>query len=457
MLDKFESRAVALAPMVEEKAMPDYSQNSKLYSEACEVIPGGVNTSLRRIDPQLVFTHAKGAIITDADGNEYIDYHAAFGPIILGHNFEAVNRRVAEVMQAIDLLGTGTTELEIELARKICQHVPSAQKVLFCNSGSEATYQAIRLARAVTGRKKIMKFQGCYHGWHDSVAMNVISLPERLGQKDLLSAGSLPEATDNTIVCSFNRLEEVEKAVKENKGEIAAIILEPIPHNIGCVLPKPGFLEGLREITRQNGIILIFDEVVTGFRHSLGGYQKICGVIPDLTTLGKSMGNGYPMAALCGKRELMDRFNTHPEGDVFFAGTYNGHPVGCAAALATIEVLETQRVHDHIFRLGEKIRRGLEEIINRLKLRATVAGFGSVFLIYFMEGPIESYADLLRNDQDLFVTSRRKLIERGIFELPLNLKRNHISFSHTDHHMEKTLQVAEDTLKEIVRQSAPIA
>jgi glutamate-1-semialdehyde 2,1-aminomutase len=410
-----------------------------------------VNTSLRSISPQLVFTRAHGATITDADGNEYIDYHSAFGPIILGHRFEAVEQRVTQALQKIDLLGVGVTEMEIELARKICQNVPSAEKVLLCNSGSEATYSAIRLARAVTGRKKIIKFQGCYHGWHDSVALNVISRPERVGEKDPLSAGSLPEVLCNTIVCSFNDLAEVEKAVKENRGEIAAIILEPIPHNIGCVLPKVGFLEGLREITRLNNIIFIFDEVITGFRHSVGGYQKICGVLPDLTTLGKSMANGYPIAAICGKRELMDHFNTHPEGDIFFAGTYNGHPIGCAAALASIEVLETQRVHDHIFHLGEKMRRGLEEIINRLKIRATVAGFGSIFLTYFMEGPIHSYTDLLRNDQKLFVMYRRKLIERGIFKLPLNLKRNHISFSHTVADIDRTLQACEDTIKEIHR------
>ncbi|GBC77753.1 Glutamate-1-semialdehyde 2,1-aminomutase [bacterium HR08] len=424
-------------------------RNRELFSDASAVIPGGVNTSLRRIEPPLVFTRAHGAIIADVEGREYIDYHAAFGPVILGHNMEAVNQRVREAMQRLDLIGVGTTDLEIALARKICAHIPSAEKVLFCNSGSEATYQAIRLARAVTGRRKIIKFQGCYHGWHDAVALNVISPAERLGRRDPLSAGSFPEVVDATLVCRFNDLEDVERTIRDHRGEIAALILEPIPHNIGCVLPKPGFLEGLRELTRQHGILLIFDEVVTGFRHHLGGYQKICGVIPDLTTLGKSMANGYPIAALCGRRELMDRFNTHPEGDVFFAGTYNGHPLGCAAALATIEILETQPVHERIFRLGERMRSGLREIVERLGIPATVTGFGSIFVLYFLEGPIESYADLLRNDVERFLTYRRKLIERGIFELPLNLKRNHISFSHTEEQIEHTLQVAEDVLKEI--------
>jgi glutamate-1-semialdehyde 2,1-aminomutase len=369
---------------------------------------------------------------------------------VRGHNFPAVNQRVREAMEKIDLVGTGTIDLEIELAQKICQHVPSAEKVVFCNSGSEATYSALRLARAVTGRKKIIKFQGCYHGWHDSVAMNVMTAKERLGKKDPLSAGSLPAVLDETVVCEFNDLGSVEQAAKAHRGEVAAIIVEPIPHNIGCVMPEAGFLEGLKQIARQYGMILIFDEVITGFRHHLGGYQSLCGVTPDLTTLGKAMANGFPMAALCGKADLLDRFNTTQLGNVFFAGTYNGHAWACAAALATIESMESQGVHAHIFRLGEKVRKGLAEISQRLKLCATQAGFGSIYLTYFMDGPIRSYRDLLRNDQELFVRYRRELLEHGIFELPLNLKRNHISFSHTDEHIEKTLQATEDVLGKIL-------
>ncbi len=434
--------------------MPEDDSNSARFRAACQVIAGGVNTSLRRFLPQLVFARAQGATITDVAGKDYIDYHAAFGPIVLGHNFDRVNARVAEAMRTIDLLGLGTTELEIELAAKICQHVPSAERVLFSNSGSEATYMAIRLARAATGRKKIIKFQGCYHGWHDAVLMNVITPAEMLGRRHALSAGSLTEVLEQTIVCQFNSLDEVEAAVAGNRGEIAAVIVEPIPHNIGCVLPKPEFLAGLRDITRRLGIVLIFDEVITGFRHALGGYQSICGVTPDLTTLGKAMANGYPISALCGKRELMERFNTSPEGNVFFAGTFNGHPAGCAAALATIETLEREDAHDHIFRLGERMRRGLAEITRRLGIKATVAGFGSVFLTYFMDGPIESYRDLLRNDAEMFVAYRRGLIERGIFKLPMNLKRNHISFSHTAEMVDRTLQASEDALKTLTRAGA---
>lgn len=431
--------------------MQSYIRNNQRYADACTVIPGGVNTSLRRFDPHLVFSGAKGAVLTDVDGNTFIDYHAAFGPILLGHNFDAVNERVRKTMEEIDLIGMGTTQIEIELAHKICQHVPSAEKVLFVNSGSEATYQAVRVARAATKRKKLIKFEGAYHGWHDAVAMNLITPADRLGSRVPLSAGSLPEVLEQTLICSFNDLDEVEQVIRRNKEQIAAVILEPILHNVGCVLPKRGFLEGLREITHLNGIVLIFDEIITGFRHGLGGYQKICGVLPDITTLGKAISNGYPIAAVCGKRELMDRFNTHPDGDVLLAGTCNAHPQACAAALATISALEKDGIYTHIFGLGEKMRNGLTEIVNRLGVKATVAGFGSIFLTYFMEGPIDSYLDLTRNDPEAFVSYRRKLIERGIFKLPINLKRNHISASHTLEMVDRTLQASEDVLRELTK------
>ncbi len=429
-------------------------KNSTEFLEQAEaVMPGGINTSLRRILPPLIVKEAHGAIITDVDGNDYIDYHAAFGPIVLGHSFEPVNRRIWEAMKKIDLIGAGTTEIEIALATKICECVPSAEQVLFCNSGSEATYSAIRLARAVTGRRKLIKFQGCYHGWHDSVAMNVISPAGKLGKLDPLSSGSLLEVLSHTLVCEFNSLEDVEGAVRKHRNDVAAIIIEPIAHNIGCVLPDKGFLEGLREITRREGIVLIFDEVITGFRHSLGGYQNLCGVIPDLTTLGKAMANGYPIAALCGKRDLMEHFNTHPNGNVFFAGTFNAHPWACAASLATIDVIEKEGVHEHTFRLAQKMREGIEEIGKTLGIPLTAAGFGSIFVTYFMEGPVRTYRDLLRNDQKLFVSLRRSLMEHGIFEFPLNLKRNHISFSHTDEQIERTLEVTEAMLTKLIQTS----
>lgn len=423
------------------------ARSQAIIEQAQRYIPGGVSSANRLVEPNLVFTRAQGAYIFDADGKRYIDYHAAFGPPLLGHCHPEVNQRVVEAIGQIDVIGAGSNELEAQLAEKLCQHIPSAEKVLFCNSGSEATYAALRLARAVTGRSKIIKFQGCYHGWHDAVLMNVISSPDKIGQKDPLSAGMLPEAVENTLVLPFNDIEAVRQILEQQGQEIAAIILELIPHNIGCVLPQPAFVQGLHDLTRQYGSILIFDEVVTGFRHGLGGYQKVIGVTPDLTTMAKAIANGYPLAMLAGRADLLD--HCKPGGDVFFAGTFNAHPVGVVAALATIEILERPESYAHLFNLGDRIRQGLSEIIQKYGIKATVAGFGSIFLIYFMELPIESYTDLLRNDSATFVAYRRKMIARGIYELPVNLKRNHISLAHTVADIDETLAVANVVLQEL--------
>jgi glutamate-1-semialdehyde 2,1-aminomutase len=426
------------------------SKSRDIFDFARRHIPGGVNTSLRSIGIPLAFTRAKGSKIWDADDNEYIDFHCGFGATILGHCHPKVNERVFETLQTLDLVGIGTTEQEAKLADRLCRCVPSAEKVLFCNSGSEATYNAVRLARAATGRTEIIKFQGCYHGWHDCVLMNVITEPSRMGMKDPLSAGMLKEAVDNTHVLTFNRLDEVEQKVRQRHDKIAAIILEPIPHNIGCVLPKQEFLKGLREIADCHNIVLIFDEIISGFRHSIGGYQKICGVTPDLTTLGKAIANGYPLSAICGREDLMNQFNT-AGGNVFFAGTYNAHPLSTSASLATLEELENGSVYEHIFALGDRLRKGLQDICDDLSLSTYTAGFGSVFVTYFMDPPVENYTDLLRNNASSFVSFRRKMIERGIFMLPSNLKRAYISASHTREDIEKTLEKARQPLAEIAQ------
>jgi glutamate-1-semialdehyde 2,1-aminomutase len=448
-----KSAARAARPQ-KEKRMPtgvDFDKlSSELHGEAVLHIPGGVNSSTRALNPPIVWAGARGARLFSVEGREYIDYHAAFGPILLGHNHPEVNRAVIQALEGTDLAGVGVTESEIRLARKLSQCLPSAEKVLLCNSGSEATYNAIRLARAVTGRKKLIKFQGCYHGWHDSVCMNIISPAAKLGQYDPASAGMLEESTRHTIVVDFNRIEQVEDVCRKEKGQIAAIILEPIPHNIGCVMPKQEFLTGLRDLCTNNETLLIFDEVITGFRHALGGYQSLCGVTPDLTTIAKSMANGYPCAALCGKREFMDRFQT-AGGDVFFAGTYNGHPVGVTAALATIEILERGRVYNDLFQLGAAMAREFTALIERYGLKAHVAQFGSVFVLYFMEAPVENYTDLLRNDTTLDVKFRRRMVERGIFLMPLALKRNHLTAAHGKEEMAATLEAAEDIFRTLGR------
>jgi glutamate-1-semialdehyde 2,1-aminomutase len=421
---------------------------------ALAVIPGGVNSGQRRVPglEDLVVTRTSGATFTDAEGRTFTDYHAAFGPPLLGHNDPDVDAAVAAVAAGVDNMGVGVTPVEVEVAERIVTHVPSIEKVLLTATGSEATFHALRLARVATGRRHVIKFQGCYHGWHDAVAMNVISPAERVGQKDPLSQGILPEVLDATIVLPFNDADAVEQALVDH--DVAAIILELIPHNIGAVLPAPGFVERLRELATAHGTVLVFDEVITGFRHGLGGYQAVLGIEPDLTTLGKAMANGWPVSALGGKAELMELFSTTPGRPAFFAGTFNGHPAMAAAALATIEKLEREPVHEHVFRLGERARSELQALYDRLGVSAVVAGFGSVFVSYFLEGPVERYDDLLRNDVDLFVGYRRELMRDGIFELPLNLKRSHLSYAHTDADVDRLVEATEGAVLRVLETRA---
>jgi glutamate-1-semialdehyde 2,1-aminomutase len=424
--------------------------SAALLDAASEVIPGGVNTCRRRSEPRICFRRGEGAYLEDLDGRRYIDYHAAYGAIFLGHSHPAVTERVARAMRETVLFGVGVTEAEVALARKIAEHVPSIEQVVVCNSGSEATYHAIRLARAVTGRQKLVKFQGCYDGFHDYVLRNVLSEPERVGRRDPHSAGMLEAAVDATLVCRFNDLDDVRETLERHGGDVAAVIVEPFAHNSPGLLPHAGFLPGLRALCDQFGALLIFDEVITGFRHHLGGVQAIAGVLPDLTTMGKAIANGFPLAAVGGRREHMERFNTRPGGDVHFGGTYNGNAIAVEAGLATIEQLEDGRVHEHVFRLGERMRRGLAEIAESVGVAAVVGGYGSLFVLCFMEGPLESYDDVLRNDAELFGQYRRELVARGIFEMPESLGRSHIGASHSDDDIDRSLEAADASLRAAV-------
>jgi glutamate-1-semialdehyde 2,1-aminomutase len=420
--------------------------SERLLTEAAEYIPGGVNTCRRQSTQGLCFERGEGAYLWDLDGRRYVDYHAAYGAILLGHSHPAVTERVSAAIRDTVLFGAGVTRAELALARKIVEHVPSADQVVVCNSGSEATYHAIRLARGVTGRERIVKFQGCYDGFHDYVLRNVLSAPELVGRRDPHSKGMLDAAIDATLVCRFNDLDDVEQTFAQNPDHIAAIIVEPVAHNSPGLLPRPGFLEGLRALCDREGALLIYDEVITGFRHHIGGYQAISGVLPDVTTLGKAIANGFPLAAIAGRRELMERFTTHPQGDVHFGGTFNGNAVAVEAGLATIEQLEGGRVHEHLFALGERMRNGLREIADRAGIPAVVGGFGSLFVLCFMEGPLETYDDVLRNDTELFMRYRRELVARGVFEMPESLGRSHISASHTEDDIDRSLAAAEEAL-----------
>jgi glutamate-1-semialdehyde 2,1-aminomutase len=410
------------------------------------MIPGGVNSCRRRTDPFLALERAEGAYLIDDRGERYIDYHAAYGAILLGHCYPAVTEAVSEAIAMYDLAGVGSSRGEVRLAEKLIAHVPSIEMVLLCGSGSEATYHAVRLARAVTGREKIVKFQGCYHGFHDYVLPNALSSnpnpdPDR-------SAGVLSSAAEQTLVCRYNDLDDLRGALDSHPGQIAGIILEPLAHNPPSIAPQPGYLEALRAICDEQEIVLIFDEVITGFRHDLGGYQRLAKVVPDLTTLAKAMGNGFPVAAIGGRRDFMQRFNTRDDGDVFYSGTYNGNAASVAAALATIETLESRPVHEHISRLGQRMRTGLRTIVDRAGIPAVVTGYGSIYGVLFMEGPVATNDDVRRNDAELYLSYKRQLLLRGVLEMPaINALRSHISFSHTHGDVDYTLEAAEQALR----------
>jgi glutamate-1-semialdehyde 2,1-aminomutase len=431
--------------------MEKLHKSRELFEEARKLTPGGVHSALRFSDPYPIFiSKAKGANIYDVDDNEYIDYHLAFGPIVLGHNHPSVVAAVKNQLSKGIIYGL-CNELEIEVAKKIIKYVPSAQMVRFCNTGTEATYHALRVARAYTKREKIVKFEGAYHGWHDYVSFS--SGPALSDAGSRKSPASVPDTeglpsgvAKNVIIVPFNDAEVLEMAVKKHKNDIAAIITEPILHGSAtCIPPKKGFLQFLREITIKHDIILIFDEVITGFRHDLGGAQKLFGVTPDLTTFGKAMANGLPVSAVCGKKDIMESFK--PTGKVDYGGTFNGNPISMAATLATIKELETSDAYRKLFHLGETMRNQLNTTIAELKLKAQVVGFGSIFQLLFTDRKIQDYRDVLTSDSEQFKKFQRKMISKGVFILPQANKRCHLSTAHTDEDIRYTVEKASEILK----------
>jgi glutamate-1-semialdehyde 2,1-aminomutase len=428
--------------------------SSEITARASELLPGGVSSPMRGIiTPPVVFAKAQGARVWDAEGKEYIDFHAAFGPILIGHNDPGVDGRAREISAGTNLTGIGSSLLEVQLAEKLQEHYPSMEKMLFCNTGSDATYHAMRLARAVTGRPLVVKFQGGYHGWHDYLGANVISRPDRVGSIDSTSEGTLPQALEYLRVLPFNDVGAFLQLMADEGDQVAAVILEPVIHTIGCVPATPDFLATLREVTEQTGTVLVFDEVVTGFRHHIGGYQAIAGIRPDLTTLAKSIGNGAILAVLGGRADLMDHFTTHPDGRVMFGGTFNGHPHTLGAALATIEALEADggAIHKHLYRLGARMRDGLESITRDAGFQTQAVNVGSVFVCYFTDRPVMSFDDALRNDAGLYVQFHRKMIDKGFLMMPLNLKRNHLMAAHTDADIDRALDAANDVISDMAR------
>lgn len=437
--------------------MGRHEQSAAILTKNRNYIPGGVVSVNRAAHPEIVFTKGQGAYIWDADGHRYIDYHAAFAPHFLGHNDPYVTEAVIRVLrEGASLYGSGTTVLEGRLAEVICQRVPSAESIQLLNSGSEATYQAIRLARAFTGRDHIIVMQGGYNGWHNDVSCNLMTPLGELGPR--VSPGEYPYKPISAGVpldhqklvhsINFNDLESVRYVCE--KYPIAALITEPILQNIGIVKPEPGYLHGLRQLAHQHGFVLVFDEVKTGFRHAIGGYASISGVMPDLVVFGKALANGYPIAVLGGKRELMNWF-VHPEHSkrVLLAGTYNAHPVPTTAAIATIErlLMNEGEVYRHVESLGDQLQQGLERIIRERGLKAIVARQGSAFCIYFMDHCPRDWHDIAAHHDFAFdETMRRRLIEQGVYFFPLATKQCSISFAHSPQDIELTLEQIEQSL-----------
>ncbi len=416
----------------------------ELFEEAKRYLVGGVNSPVRAMKPYPFFTaRAEGARLYDVDGNSYIDYCLAYGPLILGH----AHPEVVEAVRRQAELGTayGTpTELEVEFAKLIVRTVPCAEMVRFVNTGTEATMAAIRLARGATGRKKILKFEGAFHGAHDYVLVKAGSGATTHGVPT--SAGVPEETTRNTLLARFNDFQGVEEVFRRHGEELACVILEPVMGNAGCILPEDGFLKFLREITSEAGALLIFDEVITGFRLSLGGAQEYYGVVPDVATLGKVAGGGLPIGILAGREELMQ--NLSPLGRVYQAGTFNGNPMSMAAGLAAVGVLAKEKPYGRLEEMGRRLRRGLEEVCQDAGVEARVYGVASMLQVYFTSSEVRDYESALKADAELFLRYQRGMLKRGVFLPPSQYESCFLSTAHTEEEVELTLERAGEALRE---------
>lgn len=416
----------------------------KLFQDALKVFPGGVNSPVRAaVKPYPFYVErAEGPYLYTVDGERLIDYVLGYGPMFLGHRHPAVLEAVRRQLEKGWLYGA-PTEAEIRLAKKILKYYEPNGMVRFVNTGTEATMLAIRLARGVKGRKYIVKFEGCYHGAHDYVLVGAGSAAAHYGVPK--SLGVPEEVAGLTLVARYNDLDSVEKILKSHEGEVAAIIVEPVIGNAGVIPPKKGFLSGLRRLADEHDVLLIFDEVITGFRLALGGAQEYYGVKADITTLGKIIGGGFPMGAVVASREIME--NITPAGKVFNAGTFNAHPVSVAAGLATIEVLETGEPYRVASEAAKRIAEALEDAASRAGLPHTVNRVEAMFQIFFKDGGVWSYEDASASDKKLYVKLHEELLKRGVFIAPSQMEAWFTSAVHGDEVVEETLNAIEEAFK----------
>lgn len=420
------------------------------FEEACAVMPGGVNSPVRAfksVGGNPVFMQkAQGAYLWDVDGNRYIDYVGSWGPAILGHAHPQVIRRIQEVAADGTTFGAPTL-LETQLARKVIDLVPSIEKVRFVSSGTEAVMSAVRLARAYTRRSKIIKFAGCYHGHADYLLVKAGSGATTLGVPD--SAG-VPETTaKETLTARFNHLEDVKALFKTYSGEIAAILVEPVAGNMGCIPPHPGFLEGLRKLADENNTLLIFDEVMTGFRVALGGAQTLYGVMPDITTLGKIVGGGMPAAAYGGRKDIMAC--VAPEGPMYQAGTLSGNPLAMAAGLETLTLLEAPGLYDELAEKTRSLVSGLLEGCEKEGIAAIGNQVGSMFTVFYTDQPVEDYDTALAANKERFNRIFWGMLDRGVYLAPSQFEAGFMSVAHTRADIDATLSAARESLQALSR------
>ena len=417
------------------------STSKDIFEASCKVIPGGVNSPVRACksvgaEPKIV-SHGQGGRIFDVDGCAYVDLVCSWGPLILGHAHRAVVEAVGE--QAAKGVSYGAaTELELSLARKIVEALPSLEMVRLVNSGTEATMSAVRLARGVTGRSKVVKFDGCYHGHADTLLVAAGSGVATLG---IPGSPGIPEAiAAETISLPFNDPAKVEEVFAKMGSDIACLIVEPIPANMGLVPPDPGFLKGLREITRKHGALLIFDEVITGFRVGYGGAQELFGIDPDLTTLGKIIGGGLPVGAFGGKAEYMSRLA--PEGEIYQAGTLSGNPLATAAGLATLNILEHGEIYDELDKKGEYLFNGLLKLAQGAGIPVRGARYGSMFGFFFTEAEVRDYETAKTADTDRYALYWRSMLESGVWLAPSQFEVGFVSTAHTKEELDYVLESA---------------
>ncbi len=426
-----------------------WPQSAAAYAEAVKLMPGGVNSPVRAfkavgLTPPFI-QRGEGAYLYDIDGNQYLDYVASWGPLILGHRHPAV---IAALENTLHTMGTSfgaPTELESELAQEIITAVPSIEMVRLVNSGTEAAMSAVRLARGYIGREKVVKFAGCYHGHADYFLIQAGSGALTFGVPD--SPGIPQAVAAGTIVVPYNNLKAVEAVFQTSGPEIAAVIVEPVAGNMGCIPPQPGFLEGLRALTKHYGTLLIFDEVMTGFRVARGGAQDRFGIRPDLTCLGKIIGGGLPVGAYGGRREIMEQ--VAPAGPIYQAGTLSGNPLAVSAGLATLRVLQQPGTYDHLENLAARLEMGLKEAAGKAEVPVTFNRVGAMFTAFFNPGPVTDYATATASDTRAFAAYFRAMLRQGIYLAPSQFEAAFMSLAHTEADIDRTVAAAREAFQKI--------